>query len=677
MTGRRSSTRVATLSGEGPSPAPGGPGTSPDGPTTAGDVAVGRRLDGLVTSVAVAFMAASAATLQEVLVRTLHELTEFFDVDTSFLRRNSFEQDASVLVAEWPARQDIPDPDPLGVVPFSGGDPVFAAIKDLAAPFVIRPTSTADAYQARVQQGSGVDQVSLAMVPLIRGATTVGVLGFIKFGDRPWDEAETNALQAVASLMVQLQSRVDAEERLQFHAYHDELTTLPNRRALMVELDRRRARRKPTALLYLGLDRFKTINDSLGHGAGDRLLVEVGNRLRETEGGSGFAARLAGDEFVLVLDPARGRDLHQIAERLLRTVAAPAAIAGRRVSRTASIGIAVSPSQSSGGEDLLTHADAAFRLAKRNGGNRAVPFDEGLRAAVRERSDIEVLLREAIDGTGLLLHYQPELDLRTGELLAVEALVRWDHPTRGILAAGSFIAVAEETGLIVDLGEWVMGEACRQMAVWRAKHPELRMTMRVNMSPAQLATGNIVALVASCLEANRLPGRVLCLEITEHAVMQDVDQAVRTLHELKALGVHLAMDDFGTGFSSMSQLKTLPVDTLKIDQTFVAGLGSDRGDRAIVDATVRLATSFGLEVVAEGVETVELVHELLALGCHRAQGYLLSRPKPPAELALLIAGGGVDPVAFTAVPPLARPLAPAHPRRRATAPAPALSDLRR
>jgi EAL domain-containing protein (putative c-di-GMP-specific phosphodiesterase class I) len=212
-----------------------------------------------------------------------------------------------------------------------------------------------------------------------------------------------------------------------------------------------------------------------------------------------------------------------------------------------------------------------------------------------------------------------------------------------------------------------MAEACRQMAVWRASHPDLRITMRVNMSPAQLATRNIVGLVADCLERNGLPGTVLCLEITEHAVMQDVQQAVRTLHELKALGVHLAMDDFGTGFSSMSQLKSLPVDTLKIDQTFVSGLGSDSGDRAIVDATVRLATSFGLDVVAEGVETVELVHELLELGCYRAQGFLLSRPKPPAELALLLAGGGIDPEAFTrtaeplATPTRPRPLCPRPP----------------
>jgi EAL domain-containing protein (putative c-di-GMP-specific phosphodiesterase class I) len=238
------------------------------------------------------------------------------------------------------------------------------------------------------------------------------------------------------------------------------------------------------------------------------------------------------------------------------------------------------------------------------------------------------------------------VDLRTGQLLAVEALVRWNHPQRGVLPAGSFITVAEETGLIADLGRWVLTEACRQMAVWRKQFPLLRITMRVNVSPAQLATRNIVHLVNDCLVKNDLPGRLLCLEITEHAVVQDVQQTVDVLHELKALGITLAIDDFGTGYSSMSQLKHLPVDALKLDQTFVAGLGIDVGDRAIVDATVRLAQSFGLEVVAEGVETVDLVDELLKLGCHRAQGFLLCRPQPAAELESLLEYGGLHPSTF-------------------------------
>jgi EAL domain-containing protein (putative c-di-GMP-specific phosphodiesterase class I) len=294
----------------------------------------------------------------------------------------------------------------------------------------------------------------------------------------------------------------------------------------------------------------------------------------------------------------------------------------------------------------LDHADAALHKSKSQGGNQSAIFDTALRASVQQLANTELQLRDAIHHGGLLLYFQPEVDLRNGKLLAVEALVRWNHPQRGVLPAGSFITVAEETGLIADLGRWVLEEACRQMALWRGQYPSLRITMRVNVSPAQLATRNIVELVKDCLERHRLPGQVLCLEITEHAVVQDVEETVQVLRDLKALGITLAIDDFGTGYSSMSQLKNLPVDALKVDQTFVAGLGIDEGDRAIVEVTVRLAKSFGLDVVAEGVETEELVEELLKLGCNRAQGFLLCRPKPAEDLVTILSEGGIRPSTF-------------------------------
>jgi diguanylate cyclase (GGDEF)-like protein len=398
------------------------------------------------------------------------------------------------------------------------------------------------------------------------------------------------------------------------------------------------------------------MNDFLGHGAGDRLLVTIAERLSNAAVSGDFVARLVGDEFVLLLGrPADKLEALTVADKMLELIAEPIEIGGHHITRTGSLGIALGRLSSTTPEDLLGQADAALRLAKTQGGNQAVVFDQSLRAVVAQRSDTELLLRDAIKNDGLLLYYQPEIDLRTGQLLAVEALVRWNHPQRGVLAAGSFIAVAEETGLIVDLGRWVMAEACRQMAIWRELYPQTQFTMRVNMSPAQLSTRDIVSLVADCLSDNHLPGRALCLEITEHAVMQDVQQAVQALHDLKSLGVSLAIDDFGTGHSSMSQLKRLPVDCLKVDQSFVAGLGVGGDDRAIVDATIRLARSFGLDVVAEGVETVEVVHQLLSLGCHRAQGYLLSRPKPAPELAPVLLRGGLDPVTFTQPQPTVSP----------------------
>jgi diguanylate cyclase (GGDEF)-like protein len=508
---------------------------------------------------------------------------------------------------------------------------------------VVRPDTSGDAYQQRVEEAAGMAAVSLACVPLMLDEVTTGILGFIKFGDRAWEPAEVNALQAVASLVVQLRARVDAEDRLQYNAYHDDLTDLPNRRALMEELESRLARPDgSTALLFIDLDRFKLLNDSLGHGAGDRLLTTIGDRLTGHRASGAFVGRLAGDEFVVVVDQGADDDAGAEADALRATIAAPIDIAGHHVARTASIGIATSRPGASTPDGLLAQADAALHRAKRRGGNQIVMFDDALRVEVADRSQTELLLREAIDSGQLVLHYQPEFNLRSGQLLAVEALLRWDHPERGLLSAASFITIAEESGLIVDVGQWVIREACRQIATWRADASLSPLIVRVNLSPAQLASRSIVDLVSDCLASNHLPGRVLCLEITEHAVMQDVEQALAALHKLKMLGVTFAIDDFGTGFSSMSQLKRLPVDALKVDQSFVSGLTHDGGDRAIVEATARLAHSFGLDLVAEGVENVETAEALVALGCYRAQGYLLSRPKPPEELLPLLAGGSID-----------------------------------
>lgn len=600
-------------------------------------------LDALVTRVATRFMDTSARSLRSSLTQALQDMTEFFSVDTSFLRRHDTDRELSVLVAEWPPRPIMPDPDPLGEVPFDV-DPVFGVSRHLDEPFVVRQTESDHAYQERVKVGTGVDGVSMAMVPLMRHADTAGVLGFIKFGDRRWATPELNALQAIASLIVQLQARVDAEERLQFHAYHDDLTGLSNRRALVNELDRRLAlTSRPTALLFLDLDRFKSINGLLGHSAGDELLRAVAGRLRKLARKDDFVARLAGDEFIFVLSGfADQSEVAAFATRVLDALRQPIAIGEIEIIRTGSLGIAVSQPGTRTSDELLRDANAATRRAKAAGGNRSVLFDEALRLAEDEKASTEICLRRAIDTGELVLHYQPEVDLRTGELTAVEALVRWNRPDRGMQVAGQFINVAEETGLIVDLDLWVIEEACRQMAEWRRAQIGKEFTIRVNLSPAQLSTSNILEIVSSCLIANELPGRLLCFEITEHALMHNTQQAIETLHSLRLLGITLAMDDFGTGFSSMTQLKTLPLDALKIDQSFVAGLGADGGDRAIVDASVRLGRSFGLDIVAEGIETPELLDQLVRLDCDRGQGYLIMRPSPADDLHELIKRGRID-----------------------------------
>jgi diguanylate cyclase (GGDEF)-like protein len=606
-------------------------------------------LDALVARVAVELMSVTADSVNNAFESILRVLNDFFNVDTSFLRRNDLERDMSVLVAEWPRRQNVPDPDPLGEVPF-GDDPTFDATRDLTQPYLMRPTNSSDEYRERVREGSGIAEVSLAMVPLTRERATVGILGFVSFGDRIWEVPETNALQTVASLIVQVQARVEAEERLTYQAEHDELTGLPNRRSLLAELRLRLQRNpiEPIGLAVLGLDGFKALNDFLGRGAGDLMLATVADRLRSAVRLGDFIARLSGDEFVILLGgPAIELNARDAADGLLDLIGSPVDIRGHRVTRTASLGVAFGNGESVTAEGLLEQADAALQLAKARGHNRTAVFDGELRFAVEQRSEAELQLRDAIAHGGLVLHYQPEVDLRTGRLLAVEALVRWNHPLRGLLTAGEFIKVAEDTGLIADLGRWVLAEACQQMSAWRVEFPSLNIQMRVNVSPAQLATRNIVALVAQCLADNELPGALLCLEITEHAVVADVEQTVDVLNELKAFGISLAIDDFGTGYSSMSQLKRLPVDALKVDQTFVAGLGIDAGDRAIVDTTVRLAASFGLDVIGEGVETTQMAHELLRLGCYRAQGFLLCKPKSAADLIPVLRAGGLDLASFT------------------------------
>ncbi|MGH9006299.1 MAG: putative bifunctional diguanylate cyclase/phosphodiesterase, partial [Acidimicrobiales bacterium] len=395
--------------------------------------------------------------------------------------------------------------------------------------------------------------------------------------------------------------------------------------------------------LFLDLDRFKYMNDYLGHLAGDRVLITTADRIRMSVRPGDFTARLGGDEFLVVMNGAGGELASMAtANRLLSLVSKPLEVSAQHVSHTASVGIAIAHPGEMNALQLLGNADVALFAAKTQGRNRAVVFDDVLRLAIDERSDTEMMLREAITNGGLRLYYQPEIDMTTGKILGVEALVRCEHPERGVIPAGQFIAVAEETGLVVDLGRWVLEEACRQMQVWRDRYPGLDLLMRVNMSPAQLSSPGITEHISRCLRQSNLLGSALCLEITEHVVMQDVERAISILDDFRTLGVRLALDDFGTGFSSMAQLKRIPIDTLKIDMSFVIGLADEPGDQAIVEAIVHLGESFGLDLVAEGVENRRDMAALIRLGCTRAQGFLLARPVPPAELDPLLWRGGID-----------------------------------
>ena len=604
-----------------------------------------QRLDELVARVAERLMSATSATRISDLQWTIRELGEFLHSDVALMRRNDLVRGLSIMVAEWPLRENVPDPDPLGEVPFDA-DPIFAATRDLKGPYLTgKADDVEDEYKQHISGTTGATPAAGAAVPLLVGETTWGVLGFIHFNRHNWIPAEINALQAVASLLVQMQSRIDAEERIIFNANHDELTGLANRRALLEELRARIAARRDTAVMVIDLDRFKVMNDFLGHANGDRLLVVMADRLRTSVRTGDFVARLGGDEFVFLVDRARTEmEAMASAYRMLEVIAQPVEIAGQVMNHTASIGIALAQTTVAPTE-LLSRADLAMYHAKSRGRNRAVVFDRELRERVDARSEMELQLREAIDGNGLRLYFQPEIDLTSGRLLAVESLVRWQHPSRGLLAASEFITVAEETGLVTSLGRWVFSEACRQLSVWQHEYPSLDFKVRVNMSPADFRLGDLVSFVERSLDRYDVPGSRICIELTEYAVVDDPEQTARILRGFRELGLEIALDDFGTGFASMSELKNLPVDLLKLDMSFVRGIARDPFDRAIVDAIIRLGKALGKEIIAEGVESTVIVESLLELGCHRGQGFLISMPVASGDLREMLSVGAAPGIA--------------------------------
>ena len=605
------------------------------------DPGVQRRLDNLVTSVATRLMTADAASSVARSQEVLAELVRHLEVDVSFLRYNDHRIRATRLIAEWPVRPEIPDPDPLGVVYFADADPIFAAAEHAKEPVFFRPEPTApDDYQRRVAEGSGITMPSLASVPLLSGDVTTGALGFVKFGIKDWSTEELNALKAIASLFAQVQARIDAEEQLRFLADHDDLTGLPNRRALMAHLDERLrvGEPGPVSALFLDLDRLKAINDYLGHQAGDRFIRVFADRLRDETTESDLIARLGGDEFVVIPGaPLSAYAAEEFAARLQSALRERVAIDGELLTRTVSIGVAFGQPGADAASDLLRRADQAVLNAKNAGGNTVAVFTGEMSLKSAFRNDIELHLQNVVDSGALFLHYLPEVDMRTGRILATEALVRWRHPTRGLLLPDSFINVAESVNLAGELGRWVMRTACADFSRWQSSGIADDVVLRINVSPMQLVTEGFVDMIAETIDEFGLDGRSICLEITESVVVQDIETTRTTLAGLKKAGVQIAIDDFGTGYSVLTHLKSLPVDTLKIDRGFVRDLGTNPGDLAIVRAVIALAEAFGLELVAEGVESAGAARTLLEHGCNRAQGYLISRPVTGEVMAELLA----------------------------------------
>jgi len=594
-------------------------------------------LNQLIAESAQRLMPASLHSGETLSSKILAYLSEYFDVSVAFYRRNDRERRLSILVAEWPERQGIPNPDPLAEIHFDE-NPVFAISEHLKHPIMLLPGDPHTAmYQEMIAKAAGLEKVTAICVPLISGENTEGMLGLVRDGNRAWSEDEVSALQSIALMFMQTQSRLMAERALRKAAFMDVLTGLPNNHGVIERARSMLEYMVPLAVFQIDLEDLRTVNDTLGRRAGDKLIVQFAAAIREHAFSVGWCGRINGNGFaVLVEDSGTEAELLQKAEQLFDALSVPVRVGERDITLTLRMGISRAYGRQLDIDTLFEEANAAINYVVQKSDKSIVLFDKKLAENKWQQIELEIALRDAVQSDDqIIVHYQPEVDLRTGKLVGCEALARWQHPEMGLLAAGRFIEMAERTGLVVPLSRKVLEVAIAQHAQWMREDKTLDTTIRINVSPAQLIGTDLAADVSALMLKYALPAKNLCIEVTEHVVMDYSEQALGSLARLREMGVEIAIDDFGIGHSSIAKLKYMPADTLKIDRAFITSLVDTARDIALVDTIIRMASAFDMIVVAEGVETPEELRELLQLNADRGQGYFFAKPMSAEDVKQL------------------------------------------